>query len=511
MARPAKPSTPGRDITIDYKPPGPVARRFHLSGALLRLLMGPVGSGKSSSTCIELFRIASSQHAGRDGVRRSRFAIIRNTYPELKTTTLETWLSWFPEELGTLRMDAPITYSARIEPTGETPIEFEVWFLAMDRPKDIKKLLSLEVTAIWINEAREVPKAVVDLATSRVGRYPHKREKPAKVPAHEWPRMACVILDTNPPDDDHWIYHLAEEPPDEATQAATQKLRELGVLAGDQPYFEVFKQPSGMSRHAENIHNLPVGYYHRLVLGKKEEWIKVYVHGLYGSSEDGKPVYSEYNDAIHCAGQDIPGNPGLVLLIAFDFGLTPAAAFMQQTMRGRVRIIDELVAEDMGIQQFAESVVIPHIAAHYPDYKVLGVGDPAGLQRKDTDEATCFDVLEGLGFTMESPETNAFMPRRESVAWFLNRMVDGLPALEISPKCKVIRKGFNGGYKYRRMQVSGQEAVFTSTPLKNRFSHPHDAVQYGCLFFRGNTVMRKPIPPRRRVQAVGVADTVAGY
>lgn len=501
----------GRDIKINYRPPGPVARSFHQSGALLRLLMGPVGSGKSSSTCVELFRIATMQHPGIDGVRRSRFAIIRNTYPELKSTTLETWLSWFPEELGTLKMDAPISYSARIEPEGESPIEFEVWFLAMDKPKDIKKLLSLEVTAIWINEAREVPKAVMDLATSRVGRFPHKRDKPPKVPANQWPMRSCVILDTNPPDDDHWIYKLAEEPPDEATMAATEKLRELGVLAADQPYFEAFKQPSGLANGAENVHNLPVGYYHRLVLGKKPEWVKVYVHGLYGSSEDGKPVYPEWNDAIHCAGQDIPGNPGRMLLVAFDFGLTPSAVFIQQTVRGQLRVIDELVAEEMGIQQFAESVVIPHIAANYADYKVLAVGDPAGLQRKDTDEATCFDVLEGLGFTMEAPDTNSFTPRRESVAWFLNRMVDGMPAFVLSPRCKVLRKGFNGGYKYRRMQVAGQEAVFTEQPMKNRFSHPHDGLQYGALFFRGSTVMRKPIPPRRRVQSAGAADSVAGY
>ena len=72
----------------------------------------------------------------------------------------------------------------------------EVLFLALDRPDDIEKLLSLELTGVWINEAREVAKAIVDGATMRVGRFPSMKDG--------GPTWYGVIADTNAPDEDHW-------------------------------------------------------------------------------------------------------------------------------------------------------------------------------------------------------------------------------------------------------------------------------------------------------------------
>ena len=51
-------------------------------------------------------------------------------------------------------------------------VELEVMFIALDRPDDLRKLLSLELTGAWINEAREIPKAILDGLTARVGRFP---------------------------------------------------------------------------------------------------------------------------------------------------------------------------------------------------------------------------------------------------------------------------------------------------------------------------------------------------
>ena len=57
---------------------------------------------------------------------------------------------------------------------------------------------------------------------------------------------------------------------------------------------------------------------------------------------------------------------------------------------------------------------------------------------------------------------------------------DGKPALLISPKCKVTRKGLAGGYHYRRIQVPGEER-YHNKPEKNRYSHPVEAGQYAML------------------------------
>jgi len=49
----------------------------------------------------------------------------------------------------------------------------------------------------------------------------------------------------------------------------------------------------------------------------------------------------------------------------------------------------------------------------------------------------------------------------------------------IDYRCKELIKGFEGGYHYRRMQVSGER--YEDKPAKDRFSHIHDALQYLML------------------------------
>ena len=82
-------------------------------------------------------------------------------------------------------------------------LDVEVLFRALDRPDDAKKVLSLELTGAWVNEAREVPKGIIDALGDRTGRYPSQRSGGCT-----W---RGLMLDTNSPDDDHWWYRLAEE------------------------------------------------------------------------------------------------------------------------------------------------------------------------------------------------------------------------------------------------------------------------------------------------------------
>ncbi len=80
-------------------------------------------------------------------------------------------------------------------------------------------------------------------------------------------------------------------------------------------------------------------------------------------------------------------------------------------------------------------------------------------------------------FPCKADPTNEPTIRREAVAGCLNRLVDGEPGLLLSPHCKMLRKGFSGGYHYKRVRVVGDER-YHDKPDKNAFSHPHDALQY---------------------------------
>lgn len=462
-------------MNLQYDPPGAQSAAFHNDNSFVRGLMGPVGSGKSSSACVEIFRRSLEQHPGPDGIRRSRWAAIRNTYGELKSTTIKTWCDWF-EDMQTMKWDTPIISTIKIPDIGDgTGMELEVMFLALDRPDDAGKLRSLELTGAWMNEASELEKVVLDMCTQRVGRYPSMR-----VGGPSW---TGIIMDTNPPDDEHWYYKLAEEDKPENFAFFRQPGGLYLVTDKKSPDFGKYKA----NPKAENIKNLRGGhqYYFNQLAGKTDDYIKVFVLGDYGTTMNGKPVYPEFNEKVHVSEKPLTPLYGSPLVLGFDFGLTPACIFGQMSPKGQLLILDELVSEDMGIRQFYSECVLPLLNDKYRGMEVYGYGDPAGVNRSQTDEKTCYQELALLGFNCEPTDTNEFVARREAVAYFLQRITSSGPGIVIDPSCNTIIKGFRGGYRYERLKVSGSSR-FKDRPAKDRFSHPHDALQYLCQSMRGD-------------------------
>ena len=460
--------------SLSYKPDGDTIKQFMKDESFFRGLRGPVGSGKSVSCCIEILRRALEQKIGVDGKRKSRWAVIRNTNPQLKTTTIKTWLDWFPEEeWGKFHWSVPYTHHIK---KGE--IDLEVIFLALDRPEDVKKLLSLELTGAWINEAREIPKSIIDACTMRVGRFPSMRDG--------GPSWYGVIADTNPPDTDHWWSILAGEAviPDYITkQEAKMLIKPDNWRFWNQPpaMTEVFDDDGHLhtydeNKNKENGKNLTPNYYSNIIRGKTKSWIDVYILNKLGQIEDGKPVYEMFRRDVHVAKSDVAIMKDSPIYVGIDFGLTPACVFGQR-VRGRWLIIDELVAEDMGILRFSD--LMKQKMAEYLPRNFVIFGDPAGDHRAQTDESTPFQILRGRGISARPAPSNDVMLRLESVNVTLSRMIDGDSGLLIDPKCINIIKGFDGGYHYRRMQVSGER--YDEKPNKNRFSHIHDALQYMLL------------------------------
>lgn len=76
--------------------------------------------------------------------------------------------------------------------------------------------------------------------------------------------------------------------------------------------------------------------------------------------------------------------------------------------------------------------------------------------------------------------SNNLTIRLEAVRQPLSRNIDGHPGFLLSPTCTVLRRGFNSGYRYKKLQVSGADR-YGDTPDKNEFSHPHDGLQYLSL------------------------------
>jgi hypothetical protein len=446
-------------VNYDYSDV-PTVRKFARSSSFIRGLMGPFGSGKSSGCVVETWRRAAAQEPDSDGKRRTRFAIVRNTYPQLNDTTIRTFFDWFP----------PGTFGHYVQNSHDYHLKFNdieclVQFRALDRPDHVSNLLSLELTGAWCNEAREIPWEIVRVLQGRVNRYP-RRDRGG-------PTWSGIFMDTNPPDSDSWWYELFEERRIPGTQ---QKVE------GD---VELFRQPSGRGPHAENLTHLPEDYYERMMGTMPDEEIKVYVDGEYGFLQTGRAVYPEYKDAIHC--KHVLPVAGKPIIRGWDFGLTPACE-LAQFVNGQIRFLDELVSDRAGIEQFSQ-VVVKHCAEMYPTAEFEDIGDPSGAYGRDTDERSAFDILETAanidcqGYEEDQDPTI----RVESVKHGLSTLIDGEPGLVVDPKCLRLRKGFQGAYKYRRIAVSGV-ARYADKPDKGMYSHPHDAAQYVAARLLGDLI-----------------------
>ncbi len=463
--------------------PTPTGHVAHADSSFVRVIMGPYGSGKSTWAATEIVKKSCESPVWHAGRRRSRWGIVRNTSGELQSTTLATWLSWF-EDLGDIRKrQKPIMTYEHTFNDGNGLVELELLFIALDRPEDVRKIKSLELTGCYINELSEVPKAALAHMKGRVNRYPSKA-------FCKEPYWSGIIADTNPPEDDHWIYKDFEE--------------------NKFDHHVLFKQPPGLIKNddnkwvrnpnADNSSHLPANYYEMLAEGQSQEFIKVFCLGEYGSVGFGKRVYPEFNPDFHAV-ESLSAIQGEKLLIGWDFGLTPACVVTQLSPRGQLLVLKEYVGDGMGIRTFAESVVIPSIAKDFPYCKIGdSVADPAGNARNEiVEEMSCIGELTSLGIDTRSARTNDIDPRLGSVRYFLNKMVDGKPAFVLDRKnCPSLFKGFVKDYVYARVAVSGEER-YKDKPNKNMASHPMDALGYRCLELASDRIVKDKMEDKTHV------------
>jgi hypothetical protein len=258
----------------------------------------------------------------------------------------------------------------------------------------------------------------------------------------------------------------------------------------------VYKQPSGRSAFAENVENLPDGYYD--TQGRSEEYVRVYIDGEYGLSSAGMPVYKYFRPDYHMAKERLRPiiNGVRPIVIGMDLGLTPAAVLGQQDARGRAMILGECVSFDMGIQRFIRTMLKPLLYERFPGSPVLIVTDPAGVQRAQTDERSAVDIIKAEGLRVIPAKTNNISARINAVDDFLMRQVDGDPAFIVSPECTQLKAAMMGGYRYK---PKGDMDID-----KNKHSHVAEALQYLMLHIT-TAGEGSQLPQRREVKRIASA------
>lgn len=496
----------------------PTFARVHRDTRKYLFIRGSVGSGKSSGCILHCFLNAMKQAPDLDGVRRSKYGILRASYPSLKSTTIDSWVNdWFGP-LIKITYDVPIRGIIEMEhPDGKTFIEMKLVFLALDREEDVNKLQSLQVTAAHINEASETPRGIYQMLKSRVDRYPKTRPLSRVHPdfreeyrpyLNKYNKIGAInpfiIHDYNSVPTQHWLYKIAEEEKPNNHGFYTQPPALLMCDSSEGFVKDNENNWYKINPAADNIENLTEDYYIDQCDGADPEWISVFVLNNYGNIRAGRPVYKMYDDKAHFYDKEYTPAQGIPIVIGVDTGLTPAAAFVQLDASGQFVVFDEIVTEDCSISEFAHDVLWPHIQNNYRDYNYTLVLDPE-KKRSQTDKQTPKDILVKAGFPVRHAKTNEWTPRFESVVYFL-RKKDGFV---LTPNAKILRQGFLSEYKYEKISTTVQGTKWKDKPEKNIYSHVHDALQYAALEYVEGKRFKRAVA--KSATNTGPADYSAGY
>ena len=84
----------------------------------------------------------------------------------------------------------------------------------------------------------------------------------------------------------------------------------------------------------------------------------------------------------------------------------------------------------------------------------------------------------------------------------MNRREKG--SLSISPHITELIAALEGGYQYRRLKATGINTLFSSQPLKNKYSHWADAFQYGSLHIVSNIISDADMEMMKRLANASV-------
>jgi hypothetical protein len=481
-------------MSVNYTPV-PSVTPYLLSDKFQSFIVGPVGSTKTTASLMKIPIEAKKVAACADGIRRSRCAIVRNTRQMLLDSTIKDFLALFPEGQAGVYMRTELRYVLKFD-----DVECDVLFRGLDDANDVRRLLSLQLSFAMVDEVREINSDVFDALTGRLGRYPNGMMVPHRP---QWgvddkgnPVQGCVDDNgvqmkkvwgaTNPPDlDAHWEQYLTNADPEKV---------------------HVTIQPSGLSDEADWVQHLPSHYYEDLCEGKAEDWIDVYVHGKWGKSLSGMPVYDKtFTADFHVAKERLKAVQSVdyPITIGVDFGRTPSAVFMQRDPRGRVLVLDEITSENMGIETFINTKLNPFIGNNYQGFTFACAPDPAGFAKTQLNEMTLVDALKDAGYKCVKPPTNDPDKRIAAVERLLSQQLEGKAMFLVSPSCTHLIKGFRSGYRYKVKKNGEME----DKPDKNEFSHIHDALQYGAAVIDMNIRGLGRAPQRREIKKSAYAYT----
>ena len=447
--------------TLRYAAQGRVIGDFHQKNEFVKGLIGPLGSGKTFAAINEMLNSIHTQVPDRHNVRRSRWCVSRNSFPDLNSATIPDFRSITDAlPFGRFTMGSPPKWVASYQRKDGTTVEAEVLFRSFDGAQDVKKARGMQLTGIWVDELGEFNKSNFDMLIGRVKRFPPK----VQVPKAEFK----VLFTSNAVPRDHWLAEIAL---DGLLNNWWIGIQPPGVIRAGSEWVE---NPA-----AENINNLAPRYYLDQIVGKKESWVRQNLANEFVFHGDGQPIHPDFNEQVHT--DSLAALHGIPLYLGMDWGRTPACVIMQHQPNGQWYILEEICLHNAGADKLGATVKRA-LNARYSGFTIAeATGDPAGTAMAQTQDETPFDLFELTSDIQAFPaHTNDPEIRYATLDAQLTALIDGKPAIVVDKGCTTLVAGLAGEYQFRRIQAKGDER-FHNEPDKGKTSHVCEALHYGLM------------------------------
>ena len=473
----------------------PIAKKFIFSSQFTRVILGPVGSAKTTICIFAILRHAMEQPVV-SGVRSCRVLVLRKTEPQLKATVIKSLLSLFP--MVKMNYGRPITGYLTFRIPDGTLVHVEFSFVATAIQKDEDKLLSYEATIVYANEGNKILKSLISVAAERAGRYPSPLDGGVNwfgvlmdcnaFPATDWMyKDYFSLFPISPPlegdyyEDDEML--VIRQPPgllefesfDSAysySQTLPEKLYNKHPTKPEKTLDSFYYVPNPQ---AENLINLPPGYYTKSLHGKTSRATKLRtMNHFIDLNEDSVLCYPMFDPYRHIEEKDIPHSQVTNYILGWDFGRDPSCCVIFVDKNNNIYVRTEISIHNASLDTAIPIVEVTLKKLGISTGETLSFIDSSGAAKAQSVEYSCKQSLIDNGFNQGNIVTQNVMSRLNAV----RKLLYTDARFRIHPDCTKLIKGFLSSFHFK------EEKKGTTSSLeieKTPESHIHDALQYGCL------------------------------
>ncbi len=377
------------------------------------------GGSRSGKTFILIFALIV-----RASKVKSRHVVIRKTFSAVKRAVI---FDTFPK---VMQLCFPkLTYELNKSDWFVTlPNGSEIFFAGLDDKKRAEKILGMEFSTLYFNEASELDYSSIQIAISRLAEKNSLKKR--------------IWFDFNPPAKSHWSYWLFIKLLDPIDNEPLENPEQYGHL---------------LMNPTDNMENIDENYL-KILEKMPEEDRERFLKGLFSDSDDGQAYYS-FDRERHVGETEMVRG---TIFVNMDFNVSPMTATIMQYYNNTFYIHDEAF---LGAKGSSDTYQMSDwlIRKGYKGASVIP--DSTGKNRKTSGKSD-HDILKDNGFKVLSTRNPFVTDRVNNVNRLFteNRII-------INPKCKKLINDLE--------KVSWKDNKLDQKTDK-LLTHISDGLGYGC-------------------------------